>query len=125
MSLFFSVAIVGLAHNLPSALFSGMVAAGIPADAASHVASLPPTGALFAAFLGYNPMQQLLPPAVVANLPEATKTIVLGKQFFPSLMAPALMASLRLTFYGAAAISFIAAVVSFLRGKRYIHEMET
>ena len=124
MSLFFSMVIVGLAHHLPGALYSGLVAAGIPADAASQAASLPPTGALFAAFLGYNPMRQLLSPAILANLPEAARTLVLGKQFFPSLMAPAFMASLRLTFYGAAALSFIAAIVSFLRGGKYIHEME-
>jgi MFS family permease len=124
MSLFFSMVIVGLAHNLPGALYSGLVAAGIPADAASHVSSLPPTGALFAAFLGYNPMQQLLVPDILAKLPAATKSLVLGKQFFPSLMAQAFMASLRLTFYGAAAISALAAIVSFLRGGRYIHEIE-
>ena len=124
MSLFFSMAIMGLAQRLPQALYSGLVAAGIPADAATHVAAMPPTGALFAAFLGYNPMQQLLPPAVLANLPETTKNLVLGKQFFPSLMAPAFMASLRLTFYGAAALAFLASVVSFLRGGKYIHEME-
>jgi MFS family permease len=124
MSLFFSMAIMGLAQRLPQALFSGLVAAGIPTDAATHVAAMPPTGALFAAFLGYNPMQQLLPPAVLANLPETTKSLVLGKQFFPSLMAPAFMASLRLTFYGAAALAFLASIVSFLRGGKYIHEME-
>jgi hypothetical protein len=39
-------------------------------------------------------------------------------------MAPVFMASLRLTFYGAAALSLIASIVSFLRGGRYIHEME-
>ncbi|MGA2546007.1 MAG: MFS transporter [Rectinemataceae bacterium] len=124
MSLFFSMVIVGLARHLPGALYSGLVAAGIPADAATQAASLPPTGALFAAFLGYNPMRQLLSPAILAKLSEATKNLVLGKQFFPSLMAPVFMASLRLTFYGAAALSLIASIVSFLRGGRYIHEME-
>jgi len=126
MSLFFSVVIIGLAQTLPQALYSGLVAAGIPADAVTHVASLPPTGALFAAFLGYNPMSELLPPATLANLPEATRDLVLGKQFFPSLMAQAFMASLRLTFYGAAALACLAAIVSFLRGGgKYIHGLET
>ena len=124
MSLFFSMVIVGLATQLPHALYAGLLAAGIPADAATQVASLPPTGALFAAFLGYNPMQQLLSPAVLGALPESTKALVLGKQFFPSLMAPAFMASLKLTFYGAAGLSVVAAVVSFLRGPAFIHEME-
>jgi MFS family permease len=123
MSLFFSMVIVGLAGRLPAALYAGLVGAGIPAEAARHVASLPPTGALFAAFLGYNPMQQLLPPAVLDGLPEASRALVLGKQFFPSLMAPAVMGSLRVTFYGAAGFSLFAAVASFLRGRTYIHDL--
>jgi hypothetical protein len=124
MSLFFSMIIIGLASNLPPVLYSGLVAQGIPPAVASHTASLPPTGALFAAFLGYNPMQQLLPPAVLANLPAATRTLILGKEFFPSLMAPAFMASLRITFYGAAAMSLVAAAASMMRGGTYIHELE-
>ena len=124
MSLFFSVVIIGLAGKLPSALYSGLLAAGIPSAAAGHASGLPPTGALFAAFLGYNPMQQLLSPAVLANLPPASRSLVLGKEFFPSLMAPAFMGSMRWTFYGAAGMSLVGAVVSFLRGKTFIHEME-
>ena len=124
MSLFFSVVIIGLAVNLPQALNSGLLAAGIPSNVASQVAGLPPTGALFAAFLGYNPMQRLLSPEVLANLSDATRSLVIGKEFFPSLMAPAFMASMRFTFYGAAGMSLVAAAVSFLRGKVYIHELE-
>jgi MFS family permease len=124
MSLFFSVVIVGLAHNLPPALYSGLMAAGIPADAALQASKLPPTGALFAAFLGYNPMQQILPAAVLGNLGEAARALVLGKRFFPSLMASAFMNSLRLTFYGAAGLSLLAAIASYLRGGIYIHEMK-
>jgi EmrB/QacA subfamily drug resistance transporter len=124
MSLFFSMVIIGLASKLPPVLYSGLVAQGIPPAVASHTASLPPTGALFAAFLGYNPMQQLLPPAVLANLPSATRSLILGKEFFPSLMAPAFMAALRITFYGAAAMSLIAAVASMMRGGTYIRELE-
>ena len=124
MSLFFSALIIGLASKLPPVLYSGLVAQGIPAAVASRTASLPPTGALFAAFLGYNPMQQLLPPAVLANLPAFNRNLILGKEFFPSLMAPAFMAALRITFYGSAALSLVAAVASMMRGGKYIHEVE-
>jgi len=124
MSLFFSMVIIGLASKLPSALLTGLVSAGIPLAVAEQVSRLPPTGALFAAFLGYNPMQQLLPPDVLGRLPAATKSLVLGKEFFPSLMAPAFMASLKVTFIGAAGLSIVAAVVSFLRGKVYIHGLD-
>jgi hypothetical protein len=39
-------------------------------------------------------------------------------------MAPAFMASLRITFYGAAAMSLVAAAASLLRGEKYIHNVE-
>ena len=115
MSVFFSLVIIGLAS---------LVAQGLPPWVASHVASLPPTGALFAAFLGYNPIQQLLTPAVLANLPSASRSLILGKEFFPSLLAPAFMSSLKIILYGSAAMSLIAAIASMLRGERYIHGAE-
>ncbi len=124
MAIFFTMLIVGLASKLPPMLYSGLVAQGIPPAVARHAANLPPTGALFAAYLGYNPMQQLIPLANLANLPAATQSLILGREFFPSLMAPAFMASLRITFYGAAAMSLVAAVASFLRGEKYIHGVD-
>ncbi len=124
MSLFFSLIIIGMASKLPPVLYAGLVAHGIPPAVASQTANLPPTGALFAAFLGYNPLQQLLPPTVLANLPAAARNLILGKEFFPSLMAPAFMGSLRITFYGAAAMSLIAAIASSLSGGRYIYGMD-
>jgi MFS family permease len=124
MSVFFSLVIIGLASKLPPALYAGLVAQGLPPLVASHVASLPPTGALFAAFLGYNPIQQLLTPAVLANLPSASRSLILGKEFFPSLLAPAFMSSLKIILYGSAAMSLIAAIASMLRGERYIHGAE-
>jgi len=124
MALFFSIVIVGLASKLPPALYAGLVTAGIPPAVALQTAHLPPTGALFAAFLGYNPLGNLIPPAVLANLPAAARNLVLGKEFFPSIIAPAFMASLRITFYGSAAMALVAAVTSFLRGSRYIHGVE-
>ena len=122
MALFFSIVIAGLAHNLPPVLYHGLVAAGIPSAVAARVSELPPTGALFAAFLGYNPMGSLIPPEVLAHLPAAVKAQVLGKEFFPRTIAPAFMASLRVAFYISAAMSFIAAVASFMRGERYVYD---
>ncbi len=124
MSLFFSIVIIFLAGKLPPVLYAGLVAQGIPPAVAMHTAGLPPTGALFAAFLGYNPMKQLLPAAVLANLPAFNRNLILGKEFFPSLMAPAFMASLRITFYGAAAMSLVAAIASMMRGETYIHDSD-
>ena len=86
MSLFFSVVIIVLAGRLPTVMSTGLVAQGIPPAVASHTANLPPTGAFFAAFLGYNPMQQLLPASALANLPATTRSLILGKEFFPHLI---------------------------------------
>jgi hypothetical protein len=82
------------------------------------VSNLPPTAALFAAFLGYNPMAQLLPAAIIHQLPLSSQHLILGKVFFPRLIAPAVMSSLRIAFYISTVLSLIAAVASFLRGKR-------
>jgi len=124
MALFFTIVIIGLSHSLPSVMYHGLVTAGIPAPAARHMADLPPTGALFAAFLGYNPISQLIPPDVLAHLAPVTRQTILGKDFFPGIMAPALMSSLKLAFYISAAMSAVAALASCLRGGKYIYTEE-
>ncbi|WP_088227645.1 MFS transporter [Desulfosporosinus sp. FKB] len=117
MTLYFSILIIGLAHHLPATMYQGLISAGVPAAAAQTVANLPPTGALFAAFLGYNPMAQLLPASVLHNLPQASQQLILGTVFFPKLIAPAVMSSLRIAFYISAVLSVIGAVASYMRGK--------
>jgi len=121
MALYFSIIILGLSHNLPPILDKGLVSAGVPAAVAQQISGLSPTSALFAAFLGYNPMAQLISPSVLAALPAASKAMILGNQFFPLTIAPAVMSSLCIAFYISAGLSAVAAVASFLRGKRYVH----
>jgi len=121
MALYFTILILGLVRSLPSVLESSLVGAGVPAAAATGIANMPPTAALFAAFLGYNPMASLLPVQVMASLPAATQSTLLGTSFFPNAIAPAVMSSLHIAFYISAILSAIAAVVSSLRGKRYVN----
>lgn len=118
MTLYFSILILGLTQHLPSEMYQGLVNAGVPAAAAQQVANLPPTGALFAAFLGYNPMAQLLPASILQQLPQASQQLILGKVFFPELIAPAVMSSMRIAFYISMIFSLIAAIASFFRGKK-------
>jgi MFS family permease len=118
MTLYFTILIIGLTQHLPSAMYQGLISAGVPDAAAQQVANLPPTGALFAAFLGYNPMAQLLPSNILQQLPQASQDLILGKVFFPELIAPAVMSSLHIAFYISTLLSIIAAVASFMRGKR-------
>jgi len=121
MSLYFAILIIGLSTKLPAILNSGLVSAGVPATFAEQVSKMPPTSALFAAFLGYNPMGSILGSAM-SSLPAATQATLLGNTFFPNTIAPAVMSSLHTAFYVSAVISAAAAVASFMRGKRYVHD---
>src|SRR2546425_9319731 len=53
IGLFFSLMIAGLAASLPSTMYAGLTANGVPAATATQISHLPPVGSLFAAFLGY------------------------------------------------------------------------
>lgn len=121
MTLYFAILILGLSQSLPPILNSRLLDVGVPAAIAQRISSMPPTSALFAAFLGYNPMGSMLDTNTLASLPAATKTAILGTEFFPRAIAPAVMSSLHVAFYISAVLSAIAAVASFLRGKRYVH----
>ncbi len=83
--------------------------------------ALPPIAALFAAFLGYNPMATLVPKAALQLLPAASQANILGKSFFPNLISNPFMTGLHAVFYLSAALCLISAIASLFRGKRYIH----
>lgn len=121
LGIFFSIVIAGLAATLPNTLSHGLTAAGVPGSAATQIAHLPPTSALFAAFLGYNPMAHLLPATVLHALPLANQASLLGESFFPNLISPPFMVGLHGAFYLSAAMCTVAACTSALRGKRYVH----
>ncbi len=111
----------GLAASLPGTFYSGLTRYGVPSAAASKIAHLPPTAALFGAFLGYNPIAQLLPPPVLAHILPANQNILLGKKFFPNLISTPFMDGLHAVFYISAALCIVAAVVSLLRGRHVPH----
>jgi MFS family permease len=118
MTMFFSIVTAGLAATLPSTLSGGLLHAGLPAVVANGVAKLPPIAALFAAFLGYNPMQTMLPSVVLHQLPAHAQTTLLGQSFFPNLISSPFMDGMRLAFYLAAVVCLIAAIASMVRNKR-------
>ena len=122
---YFSLMIGGLANGLPGALQRGLVAHDVPQGAASAVAQLPPVSSLFAALLGYNPLATVVPPGVLQALPAGQAADLVGKTFFPHLMAPPFGGALELVFVASALISLGAAAASWLRGKRYVYEEES
>ena len=125
IGVFFSIITAGLASVLPATLFNGLTQAGISPVVAGKIAHLPPTSALFAAFLGYNPMATLLPSGVLHTLPVTKQAALLGRSFFPNLISSPFMVGLHGVFYLSAAMCLVAAIASLLRGKRYIYGQET
>src|ERR1700761_5790392 len=117
IGIFFSLIVVGLSGHLPNALSSGLIAQGIPASAAHTISHLPPIGVLFAAFLGYNPMQQLLGP-LLSHLPSAHAAYVAGREFFPHLITNPFHDGLGVAFAFAIAANVGAAIASAMTGRR-------
>ena len=60
IGVFFSLMIVGMSSSLPDRMESQLRDNAVPAATAEHIAELPAVSTLFAAFLGYNPMEKLL-----------------------------------------------------------------
>jgi MFS family permease len=122
IGVFFSLIILGLSASLSAHLVGGLTAQGVPAAAASRVAHLPPTAVMFAALLGYNPIQMLLGP-VLTKLPASHAAYLTGHSFFPSLVSAPFQAGLDVAFDFAIVACLIAAVASLLRGRHYVHEL--
>jgi MFS family permease len=122
IGLFFSLMIAGLAARLPTTLYSGLTANGVPPATAERIAHLPPVGSLFAAFLGYNPIRTLLGPAALARLSPEQAANLTGTTFFPRLIAEPFRHGLAIVFLAALVMSLVAAAASWLRGGRYVHE---
>ncbi len=121
IAIFFSIVLSALSGSLPSALSSAVASAGAP-QLAQYFTYISPTGALFAAFLGYNPIGTLLSSPqlaqVAASLSPAITSTLTSRTFFPDAIAPAFMSSLRIAFYIGAALSIVAAIASAMRGSK-------
>ncbi len=125
MGLFFTIVTLGLAAELPSHMFNGLTAAGINPAAAHLVANEPPIGSLFSAFLGYNPIQELLgPTGALQHLPAHQVAYVTSRSFFPKLIEQPFAHGLHLAFALAAAAAAVGVVASALMGRRYVHSEE-
>ena len=122
MGLFFTLLVVGLNAKVPTAMFRGLVAQGIPAAKAAALSHLPPLGYIFAAFLGDNPLKSLLGPAVLSHMPAAQAAKLTSRSFFPHLIGPSFVDGLSLILIVAIVMSVIAAVAQAFSGGKYVHE---
>ncbi|HET9139530.1 MFS transporter [Actinophytocola sp.] len=115
IGIFFSLIIIGLTASLPSALSGGLTGNGVPAPDAARIAQLPAVAVLFAAFLGYNPVEQLLGPSL-AQLPPERVEFLTGRSFFPNLVTHPFSDGLHVAFWFAIAACVIAAAASWFAG---------
>ncbi len=128
MAVFFTIVIVGIQGSFPNAIHDSVTnLGGIRLEPlASKLSSIPPTGALFSAFLGYNPMDAILgvlPAAMQSAIPQNVLDVLQSHDWFPHTLAEAFMPALRISFIIGAVLSGIAAVLSAMRGGRYVHEI--
>ena len=119
IGIFFTLMILGLAASLPAAMSSGLEAHGVPAAVANTAAHLPPVSILFAAFLGYNPIQHLLGSTTLAHISAHSQAILTGRSFFPHLISAPFRSGLHEALYFAIAACLVAAAASLMRGTPY------
>ena len=119
IGIFFSLMIIGLANTLPAALSGGLQAQGVSAGVANDVAGLPPVGSLFAAFLGYNPMAELLEPSHALQQPGVNADVLTGQTFFPELITEPFHSGLSVVFIAAAVMMVLGAIASWMSPGRY------
>ena len=119
IGVFFSLMIAGLANTLPKALTSGLTAQGVPLAQAVAISHLPPVSTVFAAMLGYNPVQNLLAPTgLLHTLPAKNVAALTGREFFPTLISGPFHHGLMIVFTAAALMAVCGAAVSWMRGKK-------
>ena len=124
MAMFFTILIVSISHEFPIALSSSLAAANA-SELIPAMSAIPPTAAMFAAFLGFNPVQAILvtlPQQVVSSITPSTLATLTGTTWFPTTLAQAFLPSLKLSFYLGAVLAGVAAILSAARGPRYIHD---
>jgi MFS family permease len=121
IGIFFSLMIIGLAGVLPASMYHGLVHEGVSPAVATRVAHLPPVSTLFAALLGYNPMQHLLGASALAHLPAGRAAVIEGRSFFPRLISTPFRHGLHAAFDFAIGACLLAAAASWVRGRRYVY----
>jgi MFS family permease len=125
VGIFFSLMIAGLASSLPHTLSAGLHAHGVGLADATRVAHTPPVSVLFAAFLGYNPIQHLAGAHVLGSLSAHAHSVVTGRSFFPQLISGPFSSGLHAAFAFAIGACLVAALASLFRGGVYHHNEAT
>ena len=121
IGIFFSLMIVGLTDTLPRAMFRGLSDHGVNVAQAHAIANLPAVGSLFSSFLGFNPLRSLLGSQFAAHVTPAQWAALTGKHFFPNLILSPFHHGLLIVFTTAIVLSVVGALISALRGRRFVY----
>lgn len=119
LGLFFTIVLLSLTVNLPISFNSALASLGV-SNLDKVFDSTPPTVAMFSAFLGYNPVGTIIASVPGLTVPQSVLNQMEGLTWFPKTLAPAFMSSLRVAFYVGMVLSLLAALISVIRGKRYV-----
>ena len=81
---------------------------------------MPPTEAIFGAFLGINPVGAIMAaiPRLPAAIPASMVKLLEGNSWFPGVLAPSFMKSLDTVFYVISVITIFGSILSFFRNER-------
>ena len=121
IGVFFTLMITGLMLSLPQHLLDGLVRHGVPVADAERVSHLSPVSTLFAAFLGYDPVQHLVGAHVLAQLSPMRRAQLTGRRFFPGLIGTPFRVGLHAALDFGIVASLLAAGASWLRGGKYVY----
>jgi MFS family permease len=125
IGIFFTLMIIGFSTTLPATLAHGLMQHGVAAEVAERVGSLSTVSVLFAAFLGYNPIENLVGPNILDHLSAADRAQLTGHWFFSDLISKPFHAGLTEAFIFATVVCLIGAAASWSRGGRYVHDEQT
>jgi MFS family permease len=128
MAIFFTIVIVSLSTGLTGSVSHALSSAQVgPPDQGilTGVVASNPTGALFGAFLGENPMGVLLAGAATAPgwqaLPASTSATLLAPHFFAQAIQAAFGSALSEAFLFAGTVTALSALISAFRGERFVY----
>ncbi len=132
LAIFFTVLIGVFSVHLGSSFSSSLGGTGLPAGNVpilSGTVVSDPTGAIFGAFLGINPMSIFLTALNGGGVPgwtnvpanSAVWNTLTSKTFFPGAVAPAFQLGIHSAFLFAAGLTGVGTVISWFRGRPYLH----
>lgn len=112
----------GVGSGLFSSPNTAAIMSAVPANQRGAASGM--RGTLFAAFLGFNPIEELLGTSGELKAPGVNADVLTGQQFFPHLISGPFHSGLVVVFVAAAIMMFLGAIAQFFAGGEYMHEAE-